>query len=101
MAASRGTRQEAEKVKARMEERHPGVTIRIVERGPRFVIMEARKCQCGTEVLTAAIGELGANECPACREKRQARHKAEGRAQVEKARQSVASWVARDVWEEA
>ena len=111
--ASRSTRQEAEKIKAETEARHPGVEIRILDnsgtaqigrmiaeregfeilsgnditvtvRETRFEILEVRKCRCGAEVLTAAIGESGLNECSACREKRQERQKREGQARAER-----------------
>lgn len=109
--ASRSTRQEAEKIKAETESSHPGVEIRILDKSgmtqmgrmiaeregfeilggnditvtvmeTRFEILEVRKCRCGAEILTAAIGESGLDECTDCREKRQQRQKREGRARA-------------------
>ena len=109
--ASRSTRQEAEKIKAETEARHPGIEIRIIDksgvtqmgrmiaeqkgfeiisgnditvtvRETRFEILEVQECRCGKEILTAAIGEDGLNECTNCREKRQQRQKAEGKTRA-------------------
>ena len=79
-----------------------GNDITVTVRETRFEILEVRKCrQCDEEILTAAIGEYGLDECAACREKRQARQKAEGQARAERARREVREWDARDAWEEA
>jgi len=128
--ASRTTLKEAQEVKAQMEARHPGRTIRIIDKSGvaqmgrlaaeskgfeiidgnditvtvkeiRFDILEVRKCRnCSSEILTAAIGEDGLDECEPCKAQRKARQEKELAESIERNRQSVAEWEARDRWEE-
>lgn len=57
-----------------------------------YLVLEVRKCDCGAEILTAAIGEDGLSECLDCRSKRH------GQQNTNSA--SVREWTARDAWEE-
>ena len=89
--ASRNTLQEAQEVKAGMESRHPGIEIRIVDTGTRFNIMEVRKCaDCGSEILTAAIGQLTSNKCRTCCEKKRVKQEKKLQANIKREAERLA-----------
>jgi len=102
--ATRDSLEKAQALKRELEQAHPGIEIRILDRSteetvwikvaeaqglkvlsvvddthvvvsrPRFDVLEVRRCTgCGKEILTAAIGEAGLDECPDCQQRRQQR----------------------------
>ena len=129
--ASRATLKEAEEVKEELKARYSTATFRIIDNsktsmvgralaetkgykiveddGSRFVkaevtqfdVLEVRVCTCGAEVLTAAIGEAGVDECQECRTKNTAQYTVELDEAVKRSRDKVAEMVARDEWEES
>lgn len=128
--ASRITLQEAQNLKAELQVRHSHAEFRIVDNSnerrigrkaaeakgyqiiedgritvlamvTRFDVLEIRRCQCGAEILTAAIGELGLDECPACQTKRQARFQKELKESCQRNADHMAAWDAMDEWEES
>lgn len=128
--ATKKSLKEAQEAITRLQTRHPNATFRIVDnsktmrigRGAAarqgfeiveddggimvtakvtaFDVYEIRYCRCGAEVLTAAIGEDGLDECRTCRKKREERQaRISGRNRRESARRvAQAEW--RDRWEE-
>lgn len=118
--ATRNTIQKAQELKENLEITHPTRKFRIVDQSEKmrigrkaaeaygyeiledtgnimvlvncteFAVLEVRKCGCGEEVLTAAIGEDSLDECDECyrrRQERQARVLAHG---IEKSAQRAA-----------
>jgi len=76
--------------------------IRVTVKETRYEVLEVRKCGCGIEFTTAAIGEYSANdECQDCREKRIDRQRQELDVGVarESARVKRMNW--RDAWEQS
>lgn len=66
-----------------------------------FDVLEIRKCaDCGSEVLSAAIGEDSAAVCTHCRTARRERKEKRSRRRQTTSRQQVAESRARDRWEE-
>ncbi len=128
--ASRKTRQAAQELKAKFQERHPDLTFRVTDvsrtypmsrataerwgreiiggdettatvRDAQFNVSEIRTCvDCGAEILTAAIGEIGDDRCLACREASKAAFAAElaARKKVSAAFSAEREW--RNDWEE-
>lgn len=103
--ATRETMQAAEELKAQFEERYPGSEIRIVDRSQptysQFAVLEVVKCHdCGAEILTQAIGEIGNNRCNDCREagRNNWTRKTQESTRRESDRIKEAEW--RDRWEE-
>lgn len=95
--ASRNSMKEAQELKMTFETNYPNAEIRIVENGARFDILEVRECDdCETEILTAAIGEWGVDECFDCREASEAKWKEELAAGVARQNDEIAQWVAHD-----
>jgi hypothetical protein len=109
--ASRDTLAEATELKNKFETRYPARKFKIVDQSEKmrigrrvaiaegyeiledtgsamvmanctqFAVLEVKHCECGAEVLTAAIGEDGLHECDDCyrhRQERQARVLAHG-----------------------
>lgn len=128
--ASRTNLREAQELKAEWQTRHPGARFRIVDNSEtmmvgkavaerhgyeiiedgrirvlakvtRFDVLEIRQCECGAEILTAAIGEISLNECKECKTKRQTRQAQELEESIRREAQRLADWDAMDEWEEA
>lgn len=103
--ATRNTQNEANQLKTKLEKQYPNRKFRIVDNSrtmkmgrlaaeeegyeilsgsvitvtakvTSFTILEIRECGCGTEILTAAIGEDGLNECRECAKKSKEAHEA-------------------------
>lgn len=128
--ASRSTLKKAQELKAKFEANHPNAEIRIIDRSGiarigrgvaesngfeiveddggimvtinevRFEVLEVRHCKCGAEILTAAIGEWGLDECQACKETRETRQRIELDESIERSHQAVAEMTWRGEWEE-
>jgi hypothetical protein len=101
--ATRNTIQEAQELKARFETRYPARKFRVVDQSEKmrvgrrvaiaegyeiledtgsamvtanctqFAVLEIKHCECGAEVLTAAIGEDDFCECDSCYQERRTR----------------------------
>ena len=100
--ASRNTLEKAQELKNEMEQRHPNATIRIVEERTGYWIGEVRKCrECGGEILTAAVGEWGNDECRECAATGRTRWDAKVARGVEASRQAVAEHMAFDEYSES
>ena len=128
--ASRKTRQAAQELKAKFQERHPDLIFKITDvsrtyqmsrataerwgreiiggdettatvRDAQFKVSEVRICvDCGAEILTAAIGEIGDDRCPTCRETSKAAFKAELTARKAASAKLSAEREWRNNWEE-
>jgi len=128
--ASRDTKEKADELKQQLEARHPSIELRIIESHEQqrigravakrkgyeivednggimvtvnvaeFNVVEVRKCQCGAEITTIAIGEYGLDECADCSAAREERDSAAIKASIkaQKAAVDEADW--RDQWEE-
>ena len=119
--ASRNTLKEAQELKAEFKKSFGGVEIRIVEntetrqmgrivaeemgldidgqddlfvtvKVTRYDVLEVRHCGCGQEILTQAIGEIGLNECPTCRERRENSQNAERTASIARQSADIKEW---------
>jgi hypothetical protein len=129
--ASRQTETEAQELKANFEKTYPDRTFRIINssqerrigRGvaemkgyqiieddgsimvtvnyTEFQVLEVRKCVCGAEVLTAAVGEDGLNECPSCKAERKSRQEQDGTERANRSAAKVREMTWRDAWEES
>ena len=127
--ASRSTMKEAKKIKSDWETKYPNRTFCIIDRSAemqigrkaaemegfeviednddwsvlakvtQFDILEIRQCGCGAEILTAAVGEDGLNECKDCKARRRVRQEKELAARIDRNRRATAEWQARDKWE--
>ena len=103
--ATRSTMQAAEELKAQFEGWYPGAEIRIVDRSQptysQFAVLEVVKCRdCGGEILTQAIGELGNDRCHSCREAGHSNWTRKTQESTRRESQRVADNLARDLWEE-
>ena len=127
--ASRTTLEKAQNLKVELQVRHPCAEFRIIDDSKerrvgrsaaeadgykiiedgeitvlamvtRFDVLEVRRCECGAEILTAAIGEHGLDECATCRIERQARQKQALAESCERGRQAMAASVAFDEYNE-
>jgi len=128
--ASRDTKEKAIELKQKLEARHPSITLRILESSEErrigraiaerkgyeitedsggvmvtvnlteYNIVEVRKCRCGAEITTIAIGEHGLDECANCEAAREERDSAAIKAGIkaQKAAVDAAAW--RSEWEE-
>jgi len=65
-----------------------------------FEVLEVRSCKCGNEVLTAAIGEAGLDECQPCREARQTRQAHEIEEGIARNQATIDRHIAFDEWNE-
>jgi hypothetical protein len=129
--ATRDTLEKAQELKARWEVDFPNAEIRIINKSgimtvgrgvaemenleiiednggimvkvqmPQFEVLEVRHCECGAEILTAAVGEWGLNECQNCKQTREVEYAANLQAGIEKSRQEVNEIAWRDEWEES
>ena len=76
--AARDTLNEANELRDQIAARHPSRTIAVRDLGEgrrwdRYAVVEIRRCACGAEVATHAIGEGEGGECTACKAAREAR----------------------------
>ena len=118
--ASRKTLKEAESLRDEFQARHPAATFRIIDNSKtmnigrvvammdgydivkddgaimvtakvtRFDVVEVRHCSCGAEILTAAIGENGIDECAKCKEAAHTARMSESARRCERSRHAVA-----------
>lgn len=75
-------------------------SIMVMAQVTQFEVLEVRECQCGTEILTIAIGEWGLDECTDCHEKREARQAKESQERRLREEQRIAEAEWRNRWEE-